>query len=98
VDVGPPVPYAFDVRVTEIRFPRDEMSSEVEVEVILAFDGGLTSSASRYSDDGGERLELQGDATVSGAAIASGTWLVDDGFAFSDDVIVEHISIDAWLE
>jgi 5-methylcytosine-specific restriction endonuclease McrA len=98
VDVGPPVPYAFDVRVTEIRFPRNEMSSEFEVEATLTFDGGLTSSASRYSDDGAERLELQGEVVVSGTALVSGTWLVDDGFAFSEDVIVEHISIDAWLE
>jgi len=98
VDVGPRVPYAFDVRVTQIEFPRKEMSSEFEVEVICTFDGGLTSSASRYSDDGGERLELQGEAVVSGTALINGTWLHDEGVEFSEDVVVEHLTIEAWLE
>lgn len=98
VDVGEPVPYAFDVRLTQIELPRKEMSSEFEVELVLAFDGGLTSSATRYSDDGGERLELQGEAAVSGTALVSGTWLPDDGFEFSEDVSIEQLTIEAWLE
>lgn len=98
VDSGPPVPYMFDVRVVEVRFPSGALTSESEIGVVLAFNGGLTSSVSRYSDAGDERLDLQGEADVSGSALVSATWFVDDGLTFSEDVIVEDIKIDAWIE
>lgn len=99
VDVGPPTPYAFDVRLVEINVPREALGSEIEIELVLRFDGGLSSSATRYADDGSERLELQGEAEVSGAVLVQGTWSADDGLCLSEDVIPEEdIKIDTWLE
>lgn len=99
LDVGPPVPYAFKVRLVEVNFPRRASESEMEVELVLRFDGGLTSSATRYSDDGSERLELQGEADVSGAAMIHGTWSAEYGLSLSEDVtFAQDVKVDTWLE
>jgi hypothetical protein len=98
VHVGPPVPYAFDVRVVEINFPRRALDSEMEVELVLRFDGGLTSAVTRYADNGSELLELQGEAEVSGTAVVYGTWSSDDGLFLSEDVTIEEHKVDTWLE
>ena len=74
------------------------MGVEIEVELVLRFDGGLTSSATRYSDDGTELLELQGEAQVSGYVVTYGTWSAEDGLSLSEDVTLAEIAIDTWLE
>lgn len=98
VDFGPPTPHAFDARLVEINLP-PKAHIEVDVELVLRFDGGLTSSATRYADDGSERLELQGEAMVSGSALVQGTWSADDGVQLSDEVTLEQgLTIDTWFE
>ena len=99
VTCGPPGPDAFDVRLVGIQIPHGALDGEIEVEFVLAFDGGLTNSATRYSDNGSERLDLQGSAELSGTAVVHGQVTGDEGLVLSEDVhLGSDFKIETWLE
>ena len=97
LDVGPPTPVFFDVRLTDLVLPHWPLAGEFELELLLRFDGNLTCSVSRQSDDGDERLDLQGDADVEGTVTLLGTWSIDDGLLLPSDVTVDALQMDPSL-